>query len=175
MVNNYVSKSESDEIIENEETFWEKTKKKLQKHKKKIIVGCVSFVSVGAVVLGFKKQEEIKSFIDNWRATLDDILRDKSISVDDQLYYQDIQVDDSLLEDSYDDTLLNIYLDGIQDNNIDSIMSSYEVRRHIRNLPRGWKASPEKIATALENNIVLQQGQTWVDTYEKGVSNHDNY
>ena len=43
-----------------------------------------------------------------------------------------------------------------------------EVRTHIRNLHEGWHASPEKIAEALKNNIILMDGQTWVDSYIKG-------
>lgn len=44
-----------------------------------------------------------------------------------------------------------------------------EVRRHIRNLHEGWHASPEKLAAAREMGIILQEGQTWVDNYMKGV------
>ena len=44
----------------------------------------------------------------------------------------------------------------------------FEVSRHIRNLPSGWQASPEKIAEAYKYNIVLMDGQTWVDSYRKG-------
>lgn len=44
----------------------------------------------------------------------------------------------------------------------------FEVSRHIRNLPDGWHASPEKVAEALKNNIILREGQTWVDGYMKG-------
>ena len=36
---------------------------------------------------------------------------------------------------------------------------------HIRNLPLGWHASAEKIATAQEKGFELQDGQTWIDTY----------
>lgn len=43
----------------------------------------------------------------------------------------------------------------------------YEVRRHIRTLPDGWHASPEKIETALAHSIELMPGQTWVDNYTK--------
>ena len=45
----------------------------------------------------------------------------------------------------------------------------FEVSRHIRNLPVGWHASPEKVAEALKNNIILMDGQTWVESYMKGV------
>ena len=44
----------------------------------------------------------------------------------------------------------------------------FEVRRHVRDLPKGWHASPEKIATAAAYNIKLLDGQTWVDSYTKG-------
>ena len=44
----------------------------------------------------------------------------------------------------------------------------FEVRRHVRELPKGWHASPEKIATAAAYNIELLDGQTWVDSYTKG-------
>ncbi len=42
-----------------------------------------------------------------------------------------------------------------------------EVSSHIRNLPEGWKASAEKVATADENGYSLQLGQTWVGSYTK--------
>lgn len=45
----------------------------------------------------------------------------------------------------------------------------FEVSRHIRNLPIGQHASPEKVAEALLNNIILMDGQTWVDNYMKGI------
>jgi len=44
----------------------------------------------------------------------------------------------------------------------------FEVDPHIRNLPAGWHASPEKAATALEHGFELLDGQTWVEAYRKG-------
>lgn len=46
----------------------------------------------------------------------------------------------------------------------------FEVSRHLRTLPKNHHASPEKIASALKYNIVLAEGQTWVESYMKGVS-----
>ena len=46
----------------------------------------------------------------------------------------------------------------------------FDVAKHIRNLPAGWHASPDKIATALENGFELAEGQTWVSDYMKGVA-----
>lgn len=45
----------------------------------------------------------------------------------------------------------------------------FDVIAHIRTLPEGWHASPEKIAEAAELQIVLLTNQTLVDAYIKGV------
>ena len=45
----------------------------------------------------------------------------------------------------------------------------FEVCEHVRRLSGGRKASAEKIASALENNIVLEETQTWVRRYMKGL------
>ena len=44
----------------------------------------------------------------------------------------------------------------------------FEVSKHIRKLPKGRHASPEKVDSALRNNIILMDGYTWVDSYMKG-------
>lgn len=46
--------------------------------------------------------------------------------------------------------------------------SPHNVSEHIRNLPKGQKASPEKIETAIQNGFDLCEGQTWVETYSTG-------
>ena len=45
----------------------------------------------------------------------------------------------------------------------------FDVIAHIRTLPEGWHASPEKIAEAAELQIVLLPNQTLVDAYTKGI------
>ena len=45
----------------------------------------------------------------------------------------------------------------------------FDVIAHIRTLPEGWHASPEKIAEAAELHIVLLPNQTLVDAYIKGI------
>lgn len=44
------------------------------------------------------------------------------------------------------------------------------VNSHIRNLPQGRFASPEKIAEAASYNITLEEGQTFVSPYYKNMS-----
>jgi hypothetical protein len=41
---------------------------------------------------------------------------------------------------------------------------------HPRNLPKGWNASAEKIALALENGTELGEHQTWVKNYLKNCA-----
>lgn len=41
---------------------------------------------------------------------------------------------------------------------------------HPRNLPKGWNASAEKIALALEQGIELKERQTWVKNYLKNCA-----
>ena len=42
-----------------------------------------------------------------------------------------------------------------------------EIKSHIRNLPKGWNASAEKLAIAAEKGYLLLPGQTWVDSYTR--------
>lgn len=47
---------------------------------------------------------------------------------------------------------------------------AFDVSGHIRNLPNGWKATPEKIAEAAELGISLVGNQTLVDSYMKNAA-----
>ena len=53
--------------------------------------------------------------------------------------------------------------------NIKEYTRPFEVRGFVRNLPKGYHASQEKITEACSNNIILLDGQTWVNSYMKGV------
>lgn len=67
--------------------------------------------------------------------------------------------------------------DEIQENVMEMIDAKDAVARthaphttnmHLRTLPEGWTASPEKEAEALEYGIRLEKGQTLVDSYQTG-------
>lgn len=67
--------------------------------------------------------------------------------------------------------------DEIQENVLEMIDAKDTVVRthaphttnmHLRTLPEGWTASPEKEAEALEYGIRLEKGQTLVDSYQTG-------
>lgn len=46
----------------------------------------------------------------------------------------------------------------------------HEVTEHIRNLPKGYNASSEKLVMAVERGIELMPGQTIVTSYRTGVA-----
>ena len=60
--------------------------------------------------------------------------------------------------------------DVVENNTASIERAPHDVSKHIRNLPYGFKASTEKIATAGENGYVLNEGQTWVKNYRTGES-----
>ena len=47
--------------------------------------------------------------------------------------------------------------------------ATFDVNTHVRTLPEGWHASPEKLAEAAELQIVLLPNQTLVDAYTKSI------
>lgn len=46
--------------------------------------------------------------------------------------------------------------------------AAHKVCGHPRNLPKGYKASPEKIKSAIEHGIKLGENQTYVSEYSTG-------
>ena len=73
-------------------------------------------------------------------------------------------------------TNLNMEFEDVDDENESSISPASEVeedniiphhaKKHLRKLPEGHKASPEKIATAKENGFDdLKENQTWVEEH----------
>ena len=65
---------------------------------------------------------------------------------------------------------------GIRSQNTETLTKiinegeAFDVIRHIRNLPKGWKASPEKIEEAVNLGINLLENQTIVNPYIKNVA-----
>ena len=46
----------------------------------------------------------------------------------------------------------------------------FKVSEHVRNLPKGWHPSKEKVAYALANGYTLGENQTFVRGYTKGMA-----
>lgn len=123
----------------------------IKKHKAELIIAGFSIGTLILMVLGIKNHAMIKSLWESLRASVEqprvNMTTVTKVTVDVQ-----------------PEPIKEVFT-TIQSN---SDPLPYEVSRHIRNLPEGWHASPEKIASALENNITLMDSQTWVESYMKG-------
>lgn len=124
----------------------------IKEHKKELIIAGVSIEALVLVVIGIKNKDAIKEL---WES-----LKNTAIQTS-------LKVSDAATE-----VVMKAPIESFQ-NGVSNIASNseaipFEVRRHIRNLPEGWHASPEKIEEALKNSIILMDGQTWVDGYMKG-------
>ena len=127
----------------------------IKDHKKALIIAGISVATLIAVVLGIKKKEEIKAVWASLRKVVEKpaahMLKETSVTTAIETVCPVVEKATAVAAQHVD-------------------MLPIEVCRHIRNLPEGMHASLEKIAAALEQHIVLQDSQTWVETYMKGVS-----
>lgn len=124
----------------------------IKEHKKELIIAGVSIEALVLVVISIKNKDAIKEL---WES-----LKNTAIQTS------------SKVSDASTKVVMEAPIESFQ-NGVSNIASNsetipFEVRRHIRNLPEGWHASPEKIEEALKNSIILMDGQTWVDGYMKG-------
>lgn len=129
----------------------------IKTHKRELIISGISITALIALVLGANNGEFLNEI---WESLL------KKISKSPEKLITTVSAAAEA------ETTASVVHETIAD--VPAILSSrseqlpFEVSKHIRNLPDGWKASAEKIATALENGIILEEGQTWVDNYMKG-------
>ena len=131
-----------------------KEKKKIvdwiKEHKAELIIAGVSVSALVMLILGIKNKETLEEF---W-SSLKRVTGEKSISIDNEVL-------NSMSE--------TFPVQEIPMNNIILIERiPHNVDSHLRNLPEGWRASAEKIATAAEHGYELLPGQTWVEAYRTG-------
>lgn len=121
----------------------------IKAHKKQLILAGIGIAAVIALVLGIKNKDMLKALWASLKGAVEPTAERISDAVTTTV--TEIPTETPALLLSNDPCV------------------PQEVRRHIRNLHEGWHASPEKLAAAREMGIVLQEGQTWVDNYMKGV------
>lgn len=124
----------------------------IKKHKKELALAGLSISALIIMILGIKNGEKINAL---WAELRDLILQSAT-----QHSSADNMIETCNPHGDIQKTGASIA--------INSKKHPYEVNRHIRNLPAGWHASQEKISDALKNNIILKDGQTWVEAYIKG-------
>lgn len=124
----------------------------VKEHKKELIIAGVSAAAIAAIILGYKNREYLISIISKLDKKVDSLPQPDVLPIATPL------VGTTKVEPSIDipEVTIHVLSDVPQ-----------EIKSHLRNLPDGWNASAEKIATAAENGYSLLPGQTWVDSYTK--------
>lgn len=128
----------------------------IKEHKKQLIFAGIGVGTLILIVLGLKNQEEIKSV---WKS-LEEVAKRPAAKAVKETAKVMVEATPVRVPDIPSAVVTVTAQETIP----------FEVSRHIRNLPDGWHASPEKVAEALKNNIILGEGQTWVDSYMKGCT-----
>ena len=127
----------------------------IKEHKKELIITGISIGTLILIILGIRNRTAIKAVWDSLRKTV----KHPTVNVAETISKAMVEIPQEPVKEIV--TVVASYSDSIP----------FEVSRHIRNLPDGWHASPEKVAEALKNNIILMDGQTWVDSYiKRGVA-----
>lgn len=122
----------------------------IKKHKKELIIAGVSIAAIIAVIMGIKNREalgeawsSLRKLVEKTPEAIPTVNSASNVQV---MHAKVIEEVDILRTDKI----------------------PHDVAEHLRNLPEGWKASAEKIATAAEHGYNLRPGQTWVEAYRTG-------
>lgn len=112
----------------------------ISKHWWKILIGVGT---VGGSIFLFKNRESLKLLFSNTQS----IQSIENIAIG------------NIIQESIDDGL-----------NMLPQVETINVSAHLRNLPNGWNASPNKLAEAAQQGIILAKHQTFVSPYTKGAA-----
>lgn len=143
-VNSHMIDTEKNELIK-----WVKL------HKKELFLAGVGIMSLIGIILGLKHRESIKEL---WFTLQKNISKPTS----GKLTLKMVENPISVVERA---NRADIHLLPTPKEN----RTIFDVTGHVRNLHKGWNASPEKMAEATALGVNLLQGQTWVDSYTKGI------
>ena len=121
----------------------------IKEHKKELIIAGVSVAAIILIVLGIRNRAAIKALWRTLRKALTKAAAAGAATATVGASAEPVQEMAEVITTS-------------------THIIPFEVSSHIRNLPLGWHASPEKIEEALKHGIVLMDGQTWVESYMKG-------
>lgn len=120
----------------------------IKAHKKELIIAGVSIVAIIAAVIGIKNHKDLEKAWASLRKIVEKT--PKTIPVK-----KTVPVTG--------DVPVKKIVDIIPAEKV-----PHDVVEHLRNLPEGWRASEQKIATAAEHGYNLLPGQTWVESYKTG-------
>lgn len=123
----------------------------IKSHKKELIIAGLSIEGIIGAILLIKNRAELKAYWETLLSTVKTPPAERTLPV--------LESTAKTTEEVVKKVTTTAKADVIP----------FEVSMHIRKLPKGQHASPAKIATALENGFELMNGQTWVESYVKGV------
>ena len=124
----------------------------IKNHKKALIITGISVAALIAVVLGIKHKDALQEV---WASLRKAVAKPVSLVIKQTSVTSVVTTVAPMVEEASATAICNA----------DSL--PFEVSRHIRNLSGGKHASAEKIAAAMEQHIILQESQTWVEAYMK--------
>lgn len=128
-------------------------------HKTELIITGISIASLVGIIVVINNTEVLQKTWDSLR----NLIKKESVSEAIPQAFEAITENTTPINDAMSATnLAHISLPR-------EYTETFYVTNHIRNLHPGWKASPEKLATAAANGYELLPGQTWVVSYAKGV------
>lgn len=129
----------------------------IKTHKKELIIAGVSVTAIIVAILCYKNWESIEEL---WLSLIKKV---------DKLPVETEVVDTVEVFTPVTITVVEPEIEVLAPVLREAPQYPFEVSDHIRNLPEGWHASPEKIATAAEHGFILLPGQTWVENYTKAA------
>lgn len=122
----------------------------VKEHKKELIIAGVSIAAIIAVIIGIKNHKALEEAWSSLRKLVERALEAMPVA-------KSVPV-----------TEVSPVKEIVEVNIISADRVPHDVAEHLRNLPEGWKASAQKIATAAEHGYDLLPGQTWVEAYRTG-------
>lgn len=131
-------------------------------HKKKLIITGVSIAAIIGIIVGIKNKDSIMALWESLRKNVENSpvkMPKASREVVESVVHKPAQVVEVVSATEI------IKFPSNQNTHV-----PFKVCDHIRNLPDSWHASAKKITTAAEYGYNLKPGQTWVNTYTKGLS-----
>ena len=134
----------------------------VKSHKKQLAAVGISAIAVVALILAIKNREALANIMKNIVASVSkpaNTVTSQSASAVKAGSYAQVTDIAKAVSEPVQSITTSAQIDKIP----------FDVHKHVRNLPDGYHASPEKVATALENGIELLNNQTWVVNYTKGL------
>jgi len=125
----------------------------VKKHKKGILIAGGTIVAIGAGYVVYKNWDSISAIF-------------KTIKP------EPIVINNSNVSVKAAMPVVNV-IPEIPTETVNKIINhgeAFGVSEHIRNLPKGWNATVEKTALALEHGFTLSEYQTWVENYLKNCA-----